>query len=243
MNYFEKHIGDYLKDTSHLSLLEHGVYNRLFDVYYTREGGIPDEQAARLIGARTRDEKTALKDVLQEFFVLVDGAWTQARCESEIARYRDKQAKAKRSAEARWSGSRPQSDGNANASPEHVASDMRTHSEGNAPRARPQTPNPKPQSPEETAGAVSPHSPTAAGEACKAMKQASVIGINPSHPDLQRLIAAGVTTQEFADAAAEAKVKNFPYVLRMVEGRRNDAAAKGSVASKTDPDDWTRHAA
>ena len=54
MNYYKRHIGDYMKDASHLSLLEHGVYMRLIDVYYTRESSIPEDQAARLIGARTK---------------------------------------------------------------------------------------------------------------------------------------------------------------------------------------------
>lgn len=85
MNFYKRHIGDYLKDTAHLSLLEHGVYTRLLDVYYTREAGIPDDQAARLIGARARDEVAALKVVLGEFFELVDGTWVQQRCEREIA--------------------------------------------------------------------------------------------------------------------------------------------------------------
>lgn len=84
MNFYKRHIGDYLKDTAHLSLLEHGVYTRLLDVYYTRESGIPDEQAARLIGARGREEVAALKIVLGEFFELVDGTWIQDRCEREI---------------------------------------------------------------------------------------------------------------------------------------------------------------
>ncbi|KGU92210.1 hypothetical protein X880_6078 [Burkholderia pseudomallei MSHR4032] len=84
MNFYKRHIGDYLKDTAHLSLLEHGVYARLLDVYYTRESGIPDDQAARLIGARARDELSALKVVLGEFFELVDGTWVQQRCEREI---------------------------------------------------------------------------------------------------------------------------------------------------------------
>lgn len=84
MNFYKRHIGDYLKDTAHLSLLEHGVYSRLLDVYYTREAGIPDDQAARLIGARQRDEVAALKIVLGEFFKLVDGTWIQDRCEREI---------------------------------------------------------------------------------------------------------------------------------------------------------------
>lgn len=136
MNYYERHIGDYLKDTAHLSLLEHGVYTRLMDVYYTREGAIPAAEVARLVGARSKDEREALQAVLGEFFQLVDGAHAQARCDREIARFKDKQAKAKRSADARWAKPETHSEGNADASPDA----MRTHSEGNAPRARPQSP-------------------------------------------------------------------------------------------------------
>jgi uncharacterized protein YdaU (DUF1376 family) len=92
VNFYKRHIGDYLKDTAHLSLLEHGVYARLLDVYYTRESGIPDAQAARLIGARTEEERDALRLVLREFFESVthdnEGhnavLWIQARCEREI---------------------------------------------------------------------------------------------------------------------------------------------------------------
>lgn len=86
MNYYKRHIGDYLKDTAHLTLLEHGVYARLLDVYYTREGPIPDDQAARLIGARTKEERDALAAVLLEFFEAADGSvWVQPRCERELA--------------------------------------------------------------------------------------------------------------------------------------------------------------
>lgn len=141
MNYYERHIGDYLKDTAHLSLLEHGIYTRLMDVYYTRESAIPEDQVARLIGARSKEEREALDAVLEEFFERTPNGWSQERCEREIGRYQDKQAKAKRSANARWSAKPSQSDGNANASTDAYADEMRTHSEGNAPRARPQTPD------------------------------------------------------------------------------------------------------
>lgn len=87
MNYYERHIGDYLKDTAHLSLLEHGVYGRLLDVYYTREGAIPQAQVERLIGARTKDERAALAAVLEEFFTLTDGMLHNSRCDAEIAKY------------------------------------------------------------------------------------------------------------------------------------------------------------
>lgn len=84
MNFYKRHIGDYIKDAAHLSLLEHGVYARLMDVYYTREAGIPDGQANRLIGARSKDEQQAVQNVLAEFFTLADGVWIQSRCEREI---------------------------------------------------------------------------------------------------------------------------------------------------------------
>jgi uncharacterized protein YdaU (DUF1376 family) len=85
MNFYKRHIGDYIKKAGHLTLLEHGIYSRLMDVYYTREAGIPEDKAARLIGARSKDEQQALASVLEEFFDLVDGMWIQNRCEEEIA--------------------------------------------------------------------------------------------------------------------------------------------------------------
>jgi uncharacterized protein YdaU (DUF1376 family) len=121
LNYYERHIGDYLKDTAHLSLLEHGVYGRLLDVYYTREGGIPVAESARLIGAKSKDERAALGVVLTEFFFVDGDMLKQARCDLEIARFKDKQRKAKASADARWSHT------------DRSAGAMRTHSEGNAP--------------------------------------------------------------------------------------------------------------
>ena len=105
MNFYLRHIGDYLKDTAHLSLLEHGVYARLLDVYYTREGPIPEAQAGRLIGARSRDELAAMRSVLTEFFVLTEaGAWQQARCEREVGAY---QRKCERNREVGKLGGRP----------------------------------------------------------------------------------------------------------------------------------------
>ena len=104
MNFYKRHIGDYVRDTAHLSLLEHGVYARLLDVYYSREAGIPDGQAARLIAARADDEVAAVKAVLGEFFVLRDGIWTQRRCEIEIA---NASAKAERNRQVGKLGGRP----------------------------------------------------------------------------------------------------------------------------------------
>lgn len=92
MNYYERHLGDYARDTGHLSLLEHGVYTVLIDRYYASEQGIPEDKAYRLARARTDDEREAVDAVLDEFFELVDGVWLHHRVEAEIERYTAKQA-------------------------------------------------------------------------------------------------------------------------------------------------------
>lgn len=89
MNYYERHIGDYMKDTAHLSLLEHGIYTRLLDVYYTREAPIPKAEGARLVGARTKEEREAVSAILLEFFEDTPDGWRQKRCDEEIARFHE----------------------------------------------------------------------------------------------------------------------------------------------------------
>ena len=84
MNYYERHLGDYARDTAHLSMLEHGAYNLLLDRCYATEAGIPGDQAHRIARARSRDEKAAVDAVLVEFFTLKDGVWTQGRVIEEI---------------------------------------------------------------------------------------------------------------------------------------------------------------
>ena len=111
MNYYKRHIGDYMKDAAHLSLLEHGVFMRLMDVYYTREAPIPQAQAARLIGARSKEELAAMAVVLADFFTLVDGCFVQGRCDREIAAMQAKQ-ETNRVVGAR--GGRPRKAGNRN---------------------------------------------------------------------------------------------------------------------------------
>jgi uncharacterized protein YdaU (DUF1376 family) len=144
VNYFEDHIGDYAAATAHLTWDEDMAYTRLIRAYYHSEKPIPQGQAYRLARATTPAQRKAVDAVLAEFFTLQDDGYHQKRCDEEIARFQDKQAKAKRSAQARWNAKPPQSEGNANASPDA----MRTHSEGNAPRHQtPDTSNTPPPPP------------------------------------------------------------------------------------------------
>ena len=90
MNYYERHLGDYAKDTAHLSMIEHGAYGLLLDRYYSTEAGIPEDQAHRIARARTKEEKQAVDIVLAEFFTLTDGVWINNRTEEEIEKAKAK---------------------------------------------------------------------------------------------------------------------------------------------------------
>lgn len=152
MNFYKRHIGDYIKATAHLSLLEHGVYTRLMDIYYTREAGIPNDQADRLVGARSKEERVALRSVLEEFFLLhEDQVWRQGRCEEEIS---IASSKADRNREVGKLGGRPRKLGSDSkptdnpdgysCEPKHnpiQTPDSRLHSPIPPNRSKPESPN------------------------------------------------------------------------------------------------------
>lgn len=114
MNYYQHHIGDFIRDTSRLSNDQCMAYLRLLWLYYETEeplSGDVDAIAFR-IGANACD----VKQILKHFFFEHEGMWHQARCDKEILAFRNKSDKAKKSAEARWNNAKA----------------MRTHTERNA---------------------------------------------------------------------------------------------------------------
>lgn len=117
MNYYKRHLGDYAKDTRHLTLAEHGAYCLLLDYYYSTETPIPDDRCERIANAYAEHEQKAVRAVLQQFFTLTPEGWRNQRADEEISAYRAKSLKAKAAAEARWS--ERNADADANASPEH----------------------------------------------------------------------------------------------------------------------------
>ncbi len=96
MNYYSFHIGDYRRDTTHLSMLEHGVYRQLLDWLYLDEKPIPRETQVvmRRLSARTDEEKKAVLTVLEEMFILQEdgengeGGYVQTRALLEINDYK-----------------------------------------------------------------------------------------------------------------------------------------------------------
>lgn len=91
MNYYEHHIGDYASSTRHLTMLEHGAYRLLLDLYYGTEKPIPVDprKIFRLVVAASKAEQAAVKTILEEFFELRDDGWHNKRCDMEIMAFVD----------------------------------------------------------------------------------------------------------------------------------------------------------
>lgn len=239
MNFIEWHIGDYLRDTAHLSMLEDAAYRRLLDRYYTSEQPLPADVRAccKLARASTAAERAAVAAVLREFFILGPDGYRQTRADAEIARYQDKQRKARASAEARWSQTERNANAYANAPPNamrpHMRSDMQTQSERNADGMH-RAPVPSPQSPDTNTKDQRAHTrevcACALAEVRKSFPQAD------ESADLVALVEQGATPAEIGAIAAEAvtKGKGWPWVVTTVIGRRQDAA-KLTLAPKPQP--------
>jgi uncharacterized protein YdaU (DUF1376 family) len=244
VNYYERHLGDYARDACHLSIMEHGAYTLLLDRYYTTEQGIPQDQAHRVCRARSRDERAAVDATLAEFFVLVNGIWTNSRAEREIAKMRSKIEAARVNGR---SGGRPKK--NPTGTEEKPTgflpgSDLETQAKAlqSPVTSQIQIPTPvnvrcdSPAATDESPGTVdaahdpSPQ-PTVAGAICRKLRQAGIADTNPGHPRLLALIKAGCTEAEFVGFVPDAlrSGQPFPYLLGCVEGERKRAAANATA--------------
>ena len=87
MNYYKRNMGDYARDTGHLSLAEDGAYNRMLDFYYASEKPLPKERAEiyRRVRARSKADQAAVDTCLRDFFEQRDDGWHHKRCDEEIA--------------------------------------------------------------------------------------------------------------------------------------------------------------
>lgn len=101
MNHYPHHIGDFNSATRHLTRVERSLYRDLIDLYYDTEkplNGDFDKLARRIVCDEA--DKAALRDVLNEFFVLQDDGWHNQRCDAEIAKYQGQIEQASRAGRA-----------------------------------------------------------------------------------------------------------------------------------------------
>lgn len=85
MNFYRHYIGDFQRDTGHLSLAERGAYRALMDYYYATERAIPNDLDAlcRVAGAVNPQERKAVKGAMGMFEVR-DGLLWHKRIEAEL---------------------------------------------------------------------------------------------------------------------------------------------------------------
>jgi uncharacterized protein YdaU (DUF1376 family) len=99
---------DYIGDTGHLSLAQHGAYLLLMAHYYRTRRPLPSEPAQlyRICRAFGEEEQSAVRTVVSMFFTLTDQNYRHKRIDSEIGKQKtisgEYRARAKRAAAARW---------------------------------------------------------------------------------------------------------------------------------------------
>ena len=122
MLFYTRHLGDYARDTGHLTLIEQGAYTLLLDRFYATEKPFTEREALQICRPRNKVERQAVHRILEDFFIKTSSGYVNKRALREIEKMHDKRLKAKESAEIRWM--RTHSERNANA--------MRTQCERNA---------------------------------------------------------------------------------------------------------------
>jgi uncharacterized protein YdaU (DUF1376 family) len=93
MNYYNFHIGDYRGATAHLTNDEDLCYRRLLDMYYDKEGILPD---ITTISRRIRIEESIVSLILAEFFQQTESGWIHQRAQKEIDAFVNHQEASKR---------------------------------------------------------------------------------------------------------------------------------------------------
>jgi uncharacterized protein YdaU (DUF1376 family) len=93
MHYYQFNIGDYIKNTLHLSVMEDIAYRRLLDLYYDSEQPIPTDIPK--VSRRLRMDCEVVQSVLDEFFELTEDGYRNHRADLEILDYQEYLAKQK----------------------------------------------------------------------------------------------------------------------------------------------------
>ena len=222
MNYYQHHIGDFNNATRHMGRLERSIYRDLLDLYYDTEKPLNsdfDKLARRCLV--NDSEKQSMRDVLSEFFVLLDDGYHNERADKEIASYHRMAEGGKRGAAKRWSIE------DINSHPMPTLCPPQTEANANH---EPRTNNQEPITKNHKTQASPAFEKTNIASVCIAIKAIYVnnnkapVDISQSDPTLKALVEAGASVEEFTDAAQQAiqkGVKNiFRYALGIVKGQR-----------------------
>lgn len=87
MNFFKLYIGDYQRDTAHLSVTEHGCYLLMLQHYYATEKPLPAGKALhRMLRCQDKAERDAADSVAAQFWKATDEGLVNERADVEITK-------------------------------------------------------------------------------------------------------------------------------------------------------------
>ena len=86
MNYYRFYVGDYIRDTSRLSMLEHGAYCLMLHYYYAEERPLPLDldEIYTMVRAMTPADRKAVDKVLAKYFERQDDGYHSGRADVEL---------------------------------------------------------------------------------------------------------------------------------------------------------------
>lgn len=104
--YYTKNIEEYRRETSALSLLEHGAYNTLIDECYLTQRPIPDDfsRICKMCRAATEEEQKAVEYVLCTFFKKEQNSYVHEGVVQATEKLNKLRDIGRKNAKKRWGG-------------------------------------------------------------------------------------------------------------------------------------------
>lgn len=226
------YIGDYLADTSRLSTEQHGAYLLLLMDYWRNGPPLDDEAELASITKLSVSQWRKHAAKLRDFFVPTDGRLIQKR--ADIERARAGLISSKRSAAGKAGAAQRWGKDDGKTMPNGMAKPLQNDgpSQSQLPIHTENLPDPSAGDPDPAD--LSGFTPTPAGSICRALRIRGIADVNPGHPRLLALLAAGATEPEFTGFVSQALTSNSPfaYLLGVVEGERKRAAVTAAQAHR-----------
>lgn len=207
MNFYKHYIGDFQRDTGHLSLTQRGAYRALMDHYYATEKPLPNDHAAlcRIAGALDMNERDAVR-VAMGFFEPCESGLMHTRIEVELHKAGEVSSTNRDIALAREAKRRA-------ARTEHEQSTKRAQSV--APALHEQSTNQTPDTNTLSSASLQKEKP-----ARKRAAAAQLVSVDA-------MVAEGVNSQHAADWLAARKVKDLPLTQTAWQLTKDEASKAG----------------
>lgn len=218
MNFFKLYIGDYQRDTAHLSVTEHGAYLLMLQHYYATEKPLPSGKALhRMLRAQDKAEREAIDAVVALFWTQTPEGLVNERADAEIAKAATQADTNRRIAvqrEERRKAARnthePSTNRATNGEPSHSHSHSQTPEKIKTPEAARSTPYPLPEPTSADARAApraeSEQASARRGLMAKLLREEGVL-VTPSHPTVVQWSLDGVTDAQLRESLEVARLR------------------------------------